>query len=168
MNIYIIITVCSIVVLYILVTFNSLIKMHNLVKESFSTVDINVNTDNSFDITETITANFSEKKHGIIRKIPTSNSIVRNDGSTARNIAFVRDIEVSDPYTKSSDSGYTSLKIGSASQTLLGDHTYTIKYKYYIFGIDGLEDADEFYFNIIGTEWDTSIENVTFKITMPK
>ena len=40
MNIYIIISVCSIVVLYILITFNSLIKMHNLVKESFSTMDI--------------------------------------------------------------------------------------------------------------------------------
>jgi hypothetical protein len=131
-------------------------------------VDINVNENNSFDITETITANFSEEKHGIIRKIPISNSIVRNDGSKAKNTAFVKDIEVSDPYTKSSGSGYTSLKIGSASQTILGDHTYTIKYKYYIHGRDRLEDADEFYFNIIGTEWDTSIENVTFKITMPK
>lgn len=130
-------------------------------------VDINVNTDNSFDIVETITANFSVEKHGIIRKIPTSNSVVRNDGSTARNTAFVRDIEVSDPYTESRSYDYTSLKIGSASHTLLGDHTYIIKYKYYIWGRDELEDADEFYFNIIGTEWDTSIDNATFKITMP-
>lgn len=131
-------------------------------------VDINVNENNSFDITETITANFSEEKHGIIRNIPTSNAIVRNDGSTAINYALITDIEVSDPYAKSSSSGYTSLKIGNASQTLLGDHTYTIKYKYYILGKDKLENADEFYFNIIGTEWDTSIENVTFKVTMPK
>ena len=50
----------------------------------------------------------------------------------------------------------------------MGDHTYTIKYKYYIFGRDGLKNADELYYNIIGTEWDTSIEKVTFKITMPK
>jgi LemA protein len=40
MNIYIIIGVCSIIVLYILITFNSLIKMLNLVKESYSTMDI--------------------------------------------------------------------------------------------------------------------------------
>ena len=28
--------------------------------------------------------------------------------------------------------------------------------------------CDDTYFNIIGTEWDTTISNVTFKITMPK
>lgn len=131
-------------------------------------VDVNVNENNSFDITETITVKFSEEKYGIIRNIPISNSIVRNDGSSAKNRAFITNIEVSDPYTESINPRYIVLKIGSASQTLLGDHTYTIKYKYYIIGKDGLENADEFYFNLIGTEWDTSIENATFKVTMPK
>lgn len=131
-------------------------------------VEVTVNENNSFDIVETITANFSEEKHGIIRKIPTSNSIVRNDGSKAKNHAFVTNIEVSDSYSKSSSSDYISLKIGSSAKTLLGDYTYTIKYKYYIIGKDGLENADELYFNLIGTEWDTSIENVNFKVNMPK
>ena len=41
MNIYyVIIGLCAIVLIYILVTFNKLIKMQNLVKESFSTMDI--------------------------------------------------------------------------------------------------------------------------------
>ena len=41
MNIYyIIIGVCSIVLIYIFITFNNLIKMNNLVKEAFSTMDI--------------------------------------------------------------------------------------------------------------------------------
>lgn len=46
-------------------------------------------------------------------------------------------------------------------------HTYTIKYTYDI-GKDPLKNADELYYNLIGDEWDTSISNVTFKITMPK
>ena len=40
MNIYIIITVCSIILIYLLITFNNLIKMLNLVRESYSTMDI--------------------------------------------------------------------------------------------------------------------------------
>lgn len=131
-------------------------------------VDINVNENNSLDITETITVNFTEEKHGIIRKIPTSNSIVRNDGSKAFNIALVKNIKTNDPCTKRKEDGYVSLKLGNKNETLLGEHTYIIKYKYYLLGEDGLNDADELYFNIIGTEWDTSIENATFKVTMPK
>ena len=131
-------------------------------------IDINVNENNSFDITETITANFSQEQHGIIRNIPRVNYIKRNDGTTAKNIALITDIEVNEPYTKSNTINEVSLKIGSASETILGEHTYTIKYKYYLLGRDGLANQDEFYFNLIGTEWDTSIENASFKITMPK
>lgn len=35
-------------------------------------------------------------------------------------------------------------------------------------GKDIGEDFDELYFNIIGDEWDTYIDNVTFHVTMPK
>ena len=37
---YLIIGVCIIILLYIFITFNSLIKMRNLVREAFSTIDI--------------------------------------------------------------------------------------------------------------------------------
>ena len=49
---------------------------------------------------------------------------------------------------------------------MIGKQRYVIKYNYNI-GKDPLKDKDELYFNIIGTEWDTTISNVTFKITMP-
>lgn len=131
-------------------------------------VDIIVNKNNSFDITETITANFSKEKHGIVRKIPTSNTVIRNDGTIVNNIAFITKVELSEQYSRSSDSTYSIFTIGDKEKTLLGEHTYIIKYRYNLFGKDGLENADEFYFNIIGTGWDTSIENATFRITMPK
>ena len=130
-------------------------------------IDMTVNENNSFDITETINVNFNEERHGIIRKIPIINSIKRNDNTKSTNIAIISNIEVNEEYKKSLENKNINLKIGSADQTIMGEHTYIIKYKYYI-GKDPIKDADELYFNLIGTEWDTNIDKVNFKITMPK
>lgn len=130
-------------------------------------IDMVVNEDNTFEITEKITAYFSVPKHGIYRKIPLRNSVIRNDGTRFNNRAKVSNISVSEDYTVSKENGYKNIKIGDSNQTFTGVHLYTIKYKYDI-GKDPLKDADELYFNLIGDEWDTSISNVNFKITMPK
>ncbi len=127
-----------------------------------------VNENNTFDITETITANFSGyDKHGIFRKIPLRNKITRLDGTKSNNRAEISNISVSEPYTTSNESGYKVLKIGNSRQIISGRKTYTIKYNYNI-GKDPLKNADELYFNLIGDEWDTNINNVTFTIIMPK
>ena len=130
-------------------------------------IDMIVNEDNTFDITENITAYFNVAKHGIYRKIPLKNSITRTDGTKSNNKAKITDISVSENYTTSNENGYKVIKIGNANQTLTGKHTYTIKYKYNI-GKDPLKNVDELYFNLIGDQWDTSISNVSFTITMPK
>lgn len=130
-------------------------------------IDMIVNDDNTFDITEKITVNFSSAKHGIFRKLPLKNSVVRNDGTKSNNRARITDIKVSEEFSTYKENGYEVIKIGSASATVTGTHTYTIKYKYNI-GKDPLKDADELYFNLIGNEWDTSIRKLSFKITMPK
>ena len=130
-------------------------------------VNIVVNSNNTFDITERITAYFNVPKHGIFRTIPLSNKIVRLDGSTSTNRTQVTNLSVSDEYTTSKESGNYKIQIGSASRTLTGKQTYTIKYTYNL-GKDPVSDYDELYYNIIGNEWDTVIGNVTFNITMPK
>ena len=130
-------------------------------------VDINVNENNSFDITENITAYFNVSKHGIYRKIPLVNTVVRNDGTTSKNRARITTLKVSEEFTKSVENNNYVIKIGSPDYTLTGNKTYNISYNYNI-GKDPLKDSDEFYFNIIGDEWDTIIGNVSFKITMPK
>ena len=130
-------------------------------------IDMVVNEDNTFDITENITAYFYSAKHGIFRKLPLRNSITRTDGTTSNNRAKVSKISVSEEYTTSNENGYKIIKIGSSSKTYTGKHSYTIKYKYDI-GNDPLKDADELYFNLIGNYWDANISNVKFKITMPK
>ncbi len=130
-------------------------------------IDMKVNENNSFDITEKITAYFYIPKHGIYRKIPLRNNVQRLDGTTSKNVARISNIRVSEESTKSKLNGYETIKIGNSSQTYTGVHSYTISYTYDI-GKDPIKDADELYFNLIGNEWDTSIGNVTFKITMPK
>ena len=71
-------------------------------------VNIKVNENNSFDITETITAYFNKPKHGIYRTIPLNNTIKRLDGTTSYNRAHVRNLSVNDDYTKSTENATTS------------------------------------------------------------
>ena len=108
-----------------------------------------------------------QKGIGIFRKIPLKNNVERLDGTKSSNRAKITNISVSENYKTSKENGYEVIKIGNSSQTVKGMHTYTIKYTYDI-GKDPLENADELYYNLIGYEWDTSISNITFKITIPK
>lgn len=130
-------------------------------------IDMIVNEDNTFDITEVITVDYSQPKHGIYRKIPLENTVTRSNGVRTNNKAKVNKIKVSKKYKTSNQDGYKVIKIGDDNSTLTGTHTYTIQYKYSI-GKDPLKDVDELYYNLIGDQWDTTIENMSFSITMPK
>ena len=132
-------------------------------------VDVVVHDDNTYDVTEKITAYFTaSNKHGIIRNLPLSSEFTHNDGTSYKARTKVSNITVEgDPYTTSTSDGELSIKIGSASRTVQGKKEYTIKYTYN-FGQDKNQDYDEFYYNIIGTQWDTVIGNATFAIHMPK
>lgn len=130
-------------------------------------VNIVVNEDNKLEIKETIEANFRTAKHGIIRKIPTVNNIYREDGSNQTSKSRIKVKSVNEDYSISRENGDYSIKIGKSSRTVTGKKTYIIDYDYFL-RKDNSDTYDELYYNIIGTEWDTSISNVTFKITMPK
>ena len=130
-------------------------------------INIKVNENNTYDVTEKITAYFNVPKHGIIRKIPIKNEISRLDGTKSKKRAQVLNVKVDNKYETSVENNYYQIKIGSADTTIKGDQVYTIKYKYNN-GKDPLKNKDEFYFDIIGNEWDTSIKRVKFKINMPK
>ena len=130
-------------------------------------VNIKVNEDNTFDIVETITAYFNKPKHGIFRTIPLTNKITRLDGSKSTNRAKITNLSVNNKYKASRENGNYKIQIGDANKTLTGEQTYVIKYKYDL-GKDRIKDYDELYYNIIGSEWDTVIGNITFTITMPK
>lgn len=130
-------------------------------------IDIIVNENNTFDITENITVYFNRPRHGIIRSIPRKNNVIRLDGTSSKNRAEVSNIYVDNDYKFSKKSDMYNIKIGSDNETVTGKQHYTIKYTYNI-GKDPMKDYDELYYNLIGTQWDTVIGNITFTITMPK
>ena len=145
---------------------NSLYASRDYVIDKYD-IDIIVNENNTFDITETITAYFNVSKHGIFRTIPLKNTIVRLDGTTSTNRTQVSNISVDNEYKKIRQNGNYKLQIGSKDHTLIGEQKYVIKYTYNL-GKDPMNNYDELYYNIIGNEWDTVIGNITFSITMPK
>lgn len=126
-----------------------------------------VNENNTFDITEAISVDFSERKHGIIRNIPIINNVKRLDGTSSTIRARITDISVNEDYVVSNSGKYKAIRIGKENETVKNEKRYIIKYKYDL-GKDPLKESDEFYFNLIGAEWDTSIDKVTFSIQMPK
>lgn len=130
-------------------------------------VEIHVAEDNVLRVTENIDVHFNEARHGIYRYIPLRNQVERADGSTAVTRAKVNAIHCSDSYSKSTENSQLVLQIGDEDTTLTGDHHYTISYNYAL-GQDVVNGSDELYYNIIGSGWDTYIDNVTFRIAMPK
>ena len=145
---------------------NNQYKSHDYVIDKYD-INIVVNDNNTFDISETITAYFNIPKHGIFRIIPLKNSITRLDGTTSTNRAQITNVSVNSEYTLSRENGNYKLKIGNADRVLVGEQKYVIKYTYNL-GKDPIKSYDELYYNIVGNEWDTVIGNITFKITMPK
>lgn len=134
-----------------------------------SSYDVNMKIDEYGDmnIQETINVYATTNKHGIIRSIPTTNEVKRQDGTTYSNRAKITNLEVSENYTSSNEDGYLNIKIGDPYETFTGYKKYTISYKYSL-SSDKTDKYDELYYNIIGNKWDTSINRVTFSITMPK
>ena len=130
-------------------------------------INILVNENNTLDITETITAYFNVAKHGIFRTIPLKNTVTRLDGTTTKNRVQITNLSVDNEYKVSKEQGNYKIQIGSENSTVIKEQTYKIKYTYNL-GKDPLKDKDEFYYNLIGDEWDTVIGNITFTITMPK
>ena len=131
-------------------------------------VDIEVEEDNTFHITETLTYNFVQDHHGMTRVIPLWHTRNREDGSDSKIYAKVSNVKCSDPIASTErDSKNYTIQVGSADTYVHGEKTYTLSYDYAM-GKDPLRNADELYFNIVGTEWECPIANISWEIHMPK
>lgn len=130
-------------------------------------VDMKVTPQNTYQIEETLEVTFQKQRHGIYRDIPIVNDVERQDGSKDRIVARVANISCGeDKYEVSREGNTCRIQIGDEDETLIGSKTYHISYDY-VMGKDVLEDNDEFYFNVIGNGWNTTIRNVSFSIEMP-
>lgn len=127
-------------------------------------VDVKVSEENSYDVTETIMVAFASERHGIFREIP------RDYGKQIHNIY---DIQVIDPTTGNpytfeviKERQMVTIKVGDADIYVNGNVAYEISYTYDV-GTDLDDSMDEFYFNVIGTEWPVNIQKANFTIEMP-
>ncbi len=123
-------------------------------------IDMTVYKDNSYAVIETIDVSFTEQRHGIIRSLP----LKTYRGKTA----LISDIDVFEhKFFTDKIANNMEIRIGDPDRYASSSQKYTIAYVYTI-GDDYLKDRDELYWNLIGLDWDCTIENVTFKINMPK
>lgn len=125
-------------------------------------VDIKVHGENgSFDVTEMITVDFLVPRRGIIRNIPFA---YKSDGELKE--FEIKDVQVSDfKYKVSTQSKQKVIRIGDPNITLTGIQTYKIKYLVkgaFVFA----EDHTEFYWNLIGNQWNTDVEKVNYTISL--
>lgn len=140
-------------------------------------VNIVVDQDKTLHITEKITANFSSWSHGITRYLPLkqtvsfynqNNKLVsKNYKNSVYNFDFNKSLSSENTRLVSSEEsdGYIFYRMGQNSY-IKGMQTYCFSYCLNI-GDDRISEKDLFYFNIIGTGWDTTIKNVDFSVTFP-
>lgn len=124
-------------------------------------IEIDVKENRVYSIKEHLVLDYTTPSHGFYRSIPFR---YRDDFKAE---AIVDNINVSEPFSIEKNGDYLDLKIGSADTLVSGKMEYFISYDYDL-GDDGYKDYDEFYFNMIGDEWDTEIRNISFKVTFPK
>ena len=114
-------------------------------------VDIVVNKNKQATVVETIDTCFTNASHGIIRSIPSKDATISGI------------IVYGENYSVFNENSGINIKIGNADAYVEGDKTYKIRYDY-----NYHDNKNEFYHNIIGTEWTVPIEHVSFKITLPE
>lgn len=129
-----------------------------------------LNEKNQLAVTETITVDFSEKRHGIYRDFPSYFTIDVQDNDDIKTMKYKEEFsKVSTGKDKHSiENGEVfSIKIGDKNKTLIGTHTYTISYICTIYD-DRIDSFDFFYYSPLGTSWATTIDNFNFQIDFEK
>lgn len=134
-------------------------------------IDIDVKEDKSMRIKETITVNFSESSHGIVRWLKLRDKVSYYEKNKIVSKNYSNSITnflnyTSTPCYRFEENGYVFYRFGDDYDTVVGEQTYSFGYTFYS-GDDRIKSKDLFYFNIIGTGWDTSIANVNFSVTFP-
>ena len=140
-------------------------KAENFTIDNY-TINIFVMPDGTMNVEEKLDVNFTNPSHGIIREIPIINNVKRADKTGYTNKAEIRSLEVSENFSKSYENDNLKIKIGDADKLINGHKFYKIKYKYIL--EEKAKKQNEFYFNIVGDKWNTSIKNVDFTVNMPK
>ncbi|MEZ4887312.1 MAG: DUF2207 domain-containing protein [Chitinophagales bacterium] len=138
-------------------------------------VRIELQTDGSFWVHETIDVVFKEQRRGIFRSIPVNYKVEPLPQGTqkAQREGLIYDIYLDSisvenwEYTEVKSEGYLNIRIGSPDKYIEGKQQYKIHFKVYN-AINFFPNHSEFYWNVIGTEWDVPILQSSFRIELPQ
>jgi uncharacterized membrane protein YgcG len=120
------------------------------------------------DVTETITADFRDPKHGIYREIPIHYAVGAHQYSLRFRLLGIDDGSGKKRTTKTTfESNLVKIRIGDADVTVTGRHVYRIRYQV---GRAILKEGEHavLRWNATGTEWRVPIQQATVKIQLPK
>lgn len=121
-------------------------------------VQVVVDQDRRYHVTETLDVFYEESKHGIIRMIPNFSDVENY---------FVTDIHVEGaPYTVEDTYSGVDIRIGDPERTVKGLMTYKLSYT-----LEHYQDYDEFndyvYLNLIGDDFDTEVKRLSASVLLP-
>ena len=136
--------------------------------ESFS-VRSRITERGEFNVEESIGVRFSEKRHGIYRRIPVSGEV----STTASEKPIYRDLDIydiscNDNMSIEKDGNYLQIRLGSKDRWVEGYREYIIRYSVRNVVITENTNFDELYWNYTGNEWLSTISNVSFTLTVPR
>ncbi len=126
-------------------------------------ISLDIDNYNNINIQEKLDVDFLDYSHGIYREIPVANHIERADGKKYTTYTKISNVSVSEINQKYREGNNYIIKIGNPDEFIKGKKEYKINYTYSF-----NNPESELYFNIIGLNWDTTIQHVSFRITMPK
>ena len=126
-------------------------------------VEVLLQEDGVIKVVENIQVDFTERRRGIFRTIPT----LYNANGNAEYRVDIEDIEVTDwNYKVSNKRSEKEIRIGDTDRYLTGIQNYRITYRAYG-AIARYEDSDEFYWNLISPEWEVPIESASYSVRFP-
>lgn len=126
--------------------------------------DITVSPTGVYEVAERIVMDFSQPLHGFYRVLPVYYAF--EDSSREDIRVRVTKIKASDTLSVTRGGEYLSIRVGDADRTVVGRQEYAISYHYDI-GPDANDGYDEFYFNIVGEDWEVPIKDYSFSIRFP-
>lgn len=127
--------------------------------------DLDITAEGIYEAQERIVMNFRSPLHGFYRVLPVT--YLFDDPQREDVRVRVSAIKASDTFSVFREGSHVTIRVGDANRTVTGRQEYAISYRYDI-GADVHEGYDEFYYNIVGEDWEVPIERFSFSITFPK
>ncbi len=135
------------------------------------TVNMDLQQNNVLNVQEQISVFFNKEMQGIVRAIPTFQTVsFLNENGKKQKLNYTTTLSEVNASTNASvyyEDGFAFIKLGDAGVYLQGSKQYTLSYAL-DFGDDRIKEFDQFYYNVIGHDWDTTISNISFTLRLPK